>query len=158
MQQWRGALIILAVAALTDILDGYFARLFDDHTLLGALLDPIADKMLTIGSFFALVYIQRLPFWFFMLALTKELLQLVGAGSFLYRYHDTYRVQATWLGKAAMVGQTVLISWVLCIELFPWLPLGVEWLLVLVVSLLMIASLLYYGCIGVHYFIWGVRT
>jgi cardiolipin synthase len=156
-QWWMCSLVLLICAAITDILDGYLARLLDDQTLLGALLDPLADKLLTIGSFFALMYIHRIPGWFFVLTVIKECLQLCGAGSFFYRFYGMVSIQATWLGKAAMVGQTVLIGFVVLDSLVPLgLPRIAEYSLLWGVSMIMMASLLYYIVIGLYYYM-GVR-
>jgi cardiolipin synthase (CMP-forming) len=156
-QCWMCSLVLLICAAITDILDGYLARLFDDQTLLGALLDPLADKLLTIGSFLALMYIHRIPCWFFVLTVIKECLQLCGAGSFLYRFYGMVTIQATWLGKAAMVGQTVLIGWVILDSMAGlMLPRIVEYGLLWGVSMIMMASLLYYIVIGLYYYM-GVQ-
>ncbi len=154
-QWWISSMVLLAIAAITDVLDGFLARLFNEQTLLGALLDPLADKLCTIGSFSALAYIQRIPSWFFVLALIKEVLQIIGAGSFVYRFHESVKIQATVLGKAAMVGQTILISWVLYSELFSLLPNLIEYWLLFCVSILMISSLFYYAYIGLQYYLWG---
>jgi CDP-diacylglycerol--glycerol-3-phosphate 3-phosphatidyltransferase len=47
--------IVFAVAAVTDLMDGYFARVRSEETMLGKVLDPIADKMLTITALIVLV-------------------------------------------------------------------------------------------------------
>lgn len=52
--------IIFAVAASTDLLDGYFARKRSEQTMLGRVLDPIADKMLTITALIVLVAMDTL--------------------------------------------------------------------------------------------------
>jgi CDP-diacylglycerol--glycerol-3-phosphate 3-phosphatidyltransferase len=55
--------IIFAIAAATDILDGYFARKRREETMLGKVLDPIADKMLTITALLVLVSMDTLEGW-----------------------------------------------------------------------------------------------
>ena len=52
----RWALVVFVVAGLTDLLDGLIARLGEQQTTLGAMLDPVADKMLLSSSFIALTW------------------------------------------------------------------------------------------------------
>ena len=55
--------IIFAIAAATDLLDGYVARRMKEETALGRVLDPIADKMLTITALIVLVALDTLTGW-----------------------------------------------------------------------------------------------
>ena len=57
------ALALFALAGFSDGLDGYLAKRFDWHTRLGALLDPVADKLLVAGTFITLAYTQDIPIW-----------------------------------------------------------------------------------------------
>lgn len=70
------ALIIFAVASLTDAADGLIARKFDMITDFGKLFDPMADKMMNISVMFSLaVYINR---WFFWIALVMIMIKEIG--------------------------------------------------------------------------------
>ncbi len=73
------ALAVFAVAAGTDLLDGLAARLLRQHTRLGALLDPIADKLLEMCALVALAVRGELPWWLPVLVFSRDLAQLVGA-------------------------------------------------------------------------------
>ena len=66
---WREivALVIFLVAAATDWLDGYLARSRNQITDLGKLLDPIADKLLTVSAFISLVELRLAPAWMVVL-------------------------------------------------------------------------------------------
>ena len=55
--------VIFAIAAATDLLDGYLARRMKEETVLGKVLDPIADKMLTITALIVLVAMGTLSGW-----------------------------------------------------------------------------------------------
>lgn len=70
------ALVSFIVAAITDFLDGYFARRLNLVTALGKLLDPIADKVLTASAFiFLCAHEQRFcPAWVVVVILTREFL------------------------------------------------------------------------------------
>ena len=71
--RWIG-LGIFTVAAITDILDGYFARSMDQHSRLGRMLDPIADKLLVGSIVIMLVAFQRAPVLAALVILCRELL------------------------------------------------------------------------------------
>ena len=73
------ALIVFAVAGLTDLLDGLIARKFSRRTSLGAWLDPMADKLLIVATFIVLTLpglglANRLPVWLTILIISRDLL------------------------------------------------------------------------------------
>ena len=73
------ALIVFAVAALTDLLDGWAARHWKDESSLGAFLDPMADKLLLTASFVTLTYLHRLPFWITAVVISRDVILVLGA-------------------------------------------------------------------------------
>lgn len=66
--------LIFSIAALTDYLDGYFARHSGAVTKLGIILDPIADKFLVIAALIVLVEMERLPAWIAIVIIVREFL------------------------------------------------------------------------------------
>ena len=73
------ALIVFAVAGLTDLLDGLIARTFSRRTSLGAWLDPMADKLLIVATVSVLTLpglglVNKLPVWLTILIITRDLL------------------------------------------------------------------------------------
>ncbi len=66
------ALGIFAGAAFTDGLDGFAARVLKQKTRLGGIIDPIADKLLTLAAMTTLVVDDRLPFWLLGLVLLRD--------------------------------------------------------------------------------------
>ncbi|MEM8721302.1 MAG: CDP-diacylglycerol--glycerol-3-phosphate 3-phosphatidyltransferase [Cyanobacteria bacterium P01_G01_bin.39] len=64
---------IFVLAAVTDWVDGYLARKFDQVTELGKFLDPLVDKLLVLGTFLALIELQIVPAWGVFLILAREL-------------------------------------------------------------------------------------
>lgn len=68
------ALILFIIAAVTDKLDGVWARKKNLVTDLGSFLDPIADKMLVNLSFLVLTYIHAIPIWVFAIILVRDLM------------------------------------------------------------------------------------
>ena len=73
------ALACFATAALSDGLDGLMARLLNQRTKLGGVLDPIADKFLILAALLCLVMEKRLPLWLLWLTGGLDLLAAVGA-------------------------------------------------------------------------------
>jgi CDP-diacylglycerol---glycerol-3-phosphate 3-phosphatidyltransferase len=91
------AAIVFAGAALTDGLDGYFARSRGSITTFGKLMDPLADKLLIIGALVSLVSLGRLAAWVAMVIIVREvavtILRTIAAERGLV-------IAASWLGKA----------------------------------------------------------
>lgn len=150
--QWVMALWLLSFAAITDVLDGWLARLWREQTVLGALLDPAADKLLTITGFAASSYVGLVPVWFFGVSCVKELLLTLSASGW-YAVRGGAAIHANWLGKIAMVGQTGLLAWCLLGSWLQVLPTRIELPLFVMVAGLMIASLLLYS----YQAVWGKR-
>ena len=66
------ALVIFIIAAITDLIDGKWARKDKLVTDLGAFLDPLADKMLINLAFLVLVYLNIVPVWVFAIILVRD--------------------------------------------------------------------------------------
>ena len=66
------SVIIFAVAAITDALDGYLARKNNQITNFGKLMDPLADKILTVSAFICLLDIGLIPAWMVIVILARE--------------------------------------------------------------------------------------
>lgn len=72
-------LLFIALAIITDYLDGYFARKFNQITELGKILDPFADKVCTTVGFVALTIYQAFPFWLTALIILRDVFILLGS-------------------------------------------------------------------------------
>jgi CDP-diacylglycerol--glycerol-3-phosphate 3-phosphatidyltransferase len=66
------AALVFVIASATDFFDGFIARAWNQKTTLGAILDPLADKMLTLGAFLGLMMLDRANVWAIYLILTRE--------------------------------------------------------------------------------------
>jgi CDP-diacylglycerol--glycerol-3-phosphate 3-phosphatidyltransferase len=66
------AALIFTIAAITDLLDGYFARLHKRETAVGKLLDPMADKLLILSGMIMLIPLERIPAWMVVLIIGRE--------------------------------------------------------------------------------------
>jgi cardiolipin synthase len=105
------ALAAFAAAAATDLLDGLVARALRQHTRLGAVLDPVADKLLAACALFALAASGQLPLWLPLLVVVRDGVQLLGA-AVLRTLHHTVPIAPTRIGKYATFGlaATVVVA------------------------------------------------
>ncbi len=151
MQRWHIAFALFIVAGITDVLDGWLARLFNQRTFLGAALDPLADKLLMIAVFGTLSFAQSplftIPHWFVMLVLFKELIQIIGA-IYIYRSKGHLTIAPTWLGKSLGLVQTAFISWLFACYFFHWVPVKTYFVMLTAVTSLVILTFIDYLRIG----------
>ncbi|HEY2820416.1 MAG TPA: CDP-alcohol phosphatidyltransferase family protein [Candidatus Acidoferrum sp.] len=78
-ERYRWALLVLVVAGLSDAIDGLLARKLNQHSSLGAYLDPIADKLLLSSSFIILAYKTRIAWWTTIIVISRDILMLTVA-------------------------------------------------------------------------------
>lgn len=76
------ALVLFWLAGFSDGLDGYLAKRFGWHTRLGALLDPVADKLLVAGLFVTLAYTQNIPIWLAAVVISRDVIIVIGAAAY----------------------------------------------------------------------------
>lgn len=151
-RSWVVALCLFFIAAVTDVLDGYFARRWKQETQIGAVLDPLADKLLMLTCYVVLVYAPApglvLPVWFLVLVAGKELVLLLGAAYFSLIRHSI-KIRSTAWGKAAMLVQVLFVGWLLVCVVSNWSsPLIFNFFLG-VTTVLVIASLVDYSVLAV---------
>ncbi|MEE6281018.1 CDP-alcohol phosphatidyltransferase family protein [Georgenia sp. MJ170] len=79
------ALVVLAVAGLTDWADGFIARRFNQASRLGRVLDPAADRLYIFAALIGLAYRDLIPWWLVIIIVARELV-LAGTIPFLLRY------------------------------------------------------------------------
>lgn len=76
------ALALFWLAGFSDGVDGYLAKRFEWHTRLGALLDPVADKLLVAGLFITLAYTQDIPVWLAAVVILRDVVIVAGATAY----------------------------------------------------------------------------
>ena len=118
------------MAALSDGLDGYVARRYNQRSSLGVILDPIADKGLLLSGIITLSISNwsdvdpeygRFPAWFPVLVISRDAILFVGT-AVLYLLVGKVHVKPNWTGKVATVLQMIAIGWVMLqLRLFPLL-------------------------------------
>jgi len=135
-------LIYFLVASLTDALDGFLARKMNWYTDLGKILDPVADKLLVIGTIFVLWINNFIPLYVFVILISRDVLILLGAAMHMSLVTNA-APSPNILGKFTTGIQIFYIAQLLIFEAFAlninliWL----DWLVVLVTA----SSLLVYA-------------
>jgi len=104
------AAFIFVLASATDFFDGYIARTFDQITTLGKILDPLADKMLTLAGFLGLMILGSASPWAIFLILTRELFI---TGLRVSAVAEGIDISASWMGKVKTVVQMIAIGFLL---------------------------------------------
>ncbi|MFZ5569722.1 MAG: CDP-alcohol phosphatidyltransferase family protein [Thermodesulfobacteriota bacterium] len=74
------ALSLFAVAAISDALDGFLARMLNQRTSIGAMIDPIADKLLVVSAFTCLSIMGITPSWLTVIVISRDVVILLGYG------------------------------------------------------------------------------
>ncbi|MEJ5166444.1 MAG: CDP-diacylglycerol--glycerol-3-phosphate 3-phosphatidyltransferase [Thermoanaerobaculia bacterium] len=97
---------IFLIGMISDALDGYFARKYNQKTSLGALLDPVADKLLISSVFISLVEMQIVPAWVVVIIVGREFFVL---GLRLVALEKSVVISASSLGKFKTLTQTIAI-------------------------------------------------
>ena len=109
---------IFLLAVITDVIDGYIARTRHQKTTAGAILDPLADKILLISAFICLYKVNGLlgeiyfPLWFVLAMISRDVILLMGS-MIIYVVHGKLSVSATRLGKTNTFFQILSIIGVL---------------------------------------------
>lgn len=137
------ALIIFAVASLTDFVDGYIARHYNQVSDFGKFLDPLADKLLVTAAMLVFVQWGRMPAWAVMIVLTRE---FAVSGLRMVAASGGKVLAAGWSGKIKTASTMVGLC---CMMVFPlvWL----DWTVTAVIVITTLYS-------GIEYFVqnWDV--
>lgn len=138
----RLALYLFLLQGLSDLLDGFFARVMGKKTELGAYLDPIADKTMLVAAFTMLYLVNIIPGWLTVIVLVRDVFIALGY-LFLYRTTANVKPKPTLLGKFTTTCQIATILYVL------WSPDRQYGMILFVITAA--ATILS----GLHYFING---
>ncbi len=134
-------LAIFLLAAVTDILDGIIARRTNRITTTGAMLDPIADKLLMSGAFISLAELGAAPAWMVFLIIARE---FAVTGLRMVALERGIAIAANRLGKAKTTSQVVAVSLLIFSLRYPaWGPLA-EVALWVALALTVISMVVYF--------------
>lgn len=137
------ALIIFAVASLTDFVDGYIARHYNQVSDFGKFLDPLADKLLVAAAMLVFVQWGRMPAWAVMIVLTRE---FAVSGLRMVAASGGKVLAAGWSGKIKTASTMVGLCFMMVFPLV-WL----DWTVTAVIVITTLYS-------GIEYFVqnWDV--
>lgn len=150
--QWGAvaAGVVFILAALTDTLDGYMARSRDEITVLGQILDPLADKLLVSAALISLVSLGSLSAWVAVIIIGREF-AVTGLRMAAAVRHIV--IPASGWGKTKTVFQIMAITFLIIQPSIPlinvslvWALLVLEWMLIMVALALTVFS-------GLDYFV-----
>ena len=113
------ALFLFLLAGLSDALDGYLAKKLDWRTRVGALLDPVADKLLVAGTFIILTWLGLVPFWLAAVVVSRDI--IIALGVFIYSFvYEPFHGEATKISKINTFLEILYVLMVLSYEAFFW--------------------------------------
>lgn len=121
---WAVGVFILA--SLTDALDGYIARRYNQRTKFGAFMDPFADKTLLLTGIVFLTFIPwgegwHIPIWFTALMIIRDII-IIGGICILHYFNSHVPIRPHWTGKVCTVTQMILLGWIM-LKFIPFDPI-----------------------------------
>lgn len=143
----RLALGLFVVAGLTDILDGFVARQFNQRSRLGTILDPLADKALLVCMFIVLSLPSldaplRIPLWLTIVVLSRDILLVVAVIVVNLTLGQHIFPPSRW-GKYTTFFQLTTVFSVLMANAFGVIPFGVRILFLVTLALTVVSGLHY---------------
>jgi cardiolipin synthase len=142
-QDYAAGLIVFVIAGASDALDGYLAKRLNVQSRLGAILDPVADKLLLVSAYVMLTVLGHIPFWLVLVVVFRDLL-IVG-GYMLYTSHaGPVKMRPSILSKLNTLMQIALATLVLAQQ-----AAGLDW--PLTIHVLVVAVLITTVVSGAHY-------
>lgn len=156
--EWPWALTLFVAAAVTDMVDGTIARLLNQKSRFGAIIDPAADKFMMLAGVSLLTIQETLPWWLMAIIVGRDLYIVLGL-FYLWSRSANTKLSPSILSKMTTLSQILTISfgfavatrsagfylpeWILFFaDLLPWA--------IIAASVLTVAS-------GVHYTVIGLR-
>ncbi|MFB3925286.1 MAG: CDP-alcohol phosphatidyltransferase family protein [Syntrophales bacterium] len=144
------ALIVFVIASITDGLDGFLARILKQKSILGAYLDPLADKALIASSFITLSIIDTIPGWLTVIVISRDFVILIGI-CVLVIMSIPFEVHPAFISKITTAFQLVTIFFSLMCMALP------EYFSIRYISALFWATALVTIASGLNYIVKGVR-
>lgn len=137
------SIIYFVIASVTDALDGFLARKMDWQTQLGKILDPVADKLLLSGTIFILWLNEYIPFYIFIIFISRDIAILIGAAIKMTLIESATPLP-NFLGKFTTILQIVYIAFIYLKEImnfeFSLISLDVFIVFITVLSLIVYSA------------------
>lgn len=142
--------IIFAIAGFTDALDGLLARALNQRSVLGAVLDPLADKILLDTSYICIGLKGWVPPWLVVLVVSRDFIIVGGLSLLGFLGVDVpTKIKPSLVSKCNTAAQVVLVIIILVARTFGWDCSICEFALIVLVTTLTLVS-------GVHYLLKGI--
>lgn len=138
-QHYIAALVLFVIAGFSDGIDGWLAKKYGWHTRLGALLDPVADKLLIAGVFILLLVGNYIPLWLGIIVILRDVVIVGGATAYNF-FVRPVEGEPTRISKLNTALELLFVVFVLSRAAFGWPPavsinvLGAAVLVTVVVS------------------------
>ena len=110
INNFKFAVLVLVVASVTDVTDGFLARRCNMGTRLGAVLDPLADKFLMLISFLVLAAEGLLPWWLAVVVIGRDFYIVFGVMYLYFVKHLEITPKPTKLAKRTTFAQFILLT------------------------------------------------
>jgi cardiolipin synthase len=110
--QMRIAFVLFIVAGFSDAVDGFLAKRFNMASELGALLDPLADKVLLVSMYIALGIANALPQWLVILVVSRDIL-IIGGVLLSWIVNKPIAMKPHYVSKLNTAAQIILVALVL---------------------------------------------
>ena len=107
-----GAFVLCILAGLSDMLDGFVARILKTPSTVGAYLDPLADKALLMGMFILLGYMHEVQSWLVLLVVFRDVL-IIGGTILLFMFGISFDARPLFISKVNTFLQIVMVVWIL---------------------------------------------
>jgi len=111
-RSFGSALVVFGVAGVSDAIDGFLAKHFHWTSRAGALMDPLADKLLLVCSFVTLGFLELIPTWLVGLVILRDLVIISGALTYHF-YIEQLTAEPTLISKLNTLAQILLVLVVL---------------------------------------------
>lgn len=144
--------IFFVVAAITDALDGFFARRFGMGTPLGAFLDPVADKLMVSAALIVLLAFGRIDMIIALIIIGREI-TVSALREWMAKLGESGKVKVNWFGKIKAIAQMVAIPLLLYYE--PLFGLNIPFIgqvLIWIAAILTVYSMFVYLRAAAPYF------
>lgn len=150
-EQFALALLLFAVAGVSDGLDGFLAKQFQWQSRLGSILDPLADKLLLMASFTSLTILGFIPWWLLLAVIARDIIIVTGGLTYHYLI-GRFELMPLWSSKINTFLQIALVLLVIIQQ--QWFP-GLE-ILVTAGIWLVLASVINSG--SEYIIVWGLKA
>ncbi len=147
---FRKALAVFILASISDAVDGFLARVMHQQTVIGAYLDPIADKALLVSTFVTLSILHIIPPWLAVIVISRDFIILLGI-SVLFIMSVPVEIRPAMVSKMTTVLQVATVLLALFIRCLPG-GFSHDWL-----DVFYWATAIFTVVSGLHYMSWGFR-